>query len=166
MCFPRFHFRCITFNINSIDIFYECEDSDIENHTDDTTPYTCTSDISTAISELQIRASKFFKWFDNNHMKAKPEKGHILLSSKTPKKAYFSGALIESSSTEKLLGIQLDSDLTFDKHISSICNKVAKKINALSRLVNYMALDKHRMVIKAFIESQFNYLDVSLKIIE
>ena len=61
MCFPRFNFRCITFNINSIDIFYECEDSDIENHTDDTTPYTCTSDISTAISELQITASKFFK---------------------------------------------------------------------------------------------------------
>ena len=90
-------------------------------------------------------------------MKAKPEKGHILLSSKTPKKTYFSGALVESSSIEKLPGIQLDSDVTFDKYISSICNKVAKKINALSRLVNYMALDKHRMEIKAFIESQFNY---------
>ena len=47
--------------------------------------------------------------------------------SKTPKKAYFSGTLVESSSTEKFLGIQIDSDLTFDEHISSICNKIGKK---------------------------------------
>ena len=90
-------------------------------------------------------------------MKANPEKSHLLLSSKTPKKAYFCGALIESSSTEKLLGIQIDSDLTFDEHLSSICNKVVQKINVLSRLVNYVSLDKGRIVMKAFIESQFNH---------
>ena len=70
-------------------------------------------------------------------MKAKPGKTHLLLSSKTLKKTYFGGALVELSSTEKLLGIQIDSDLTFDEHISSICNKVGKKINAASRLVSY-----------------------------
>ena len=138
-------------------MFYECEDSDIENYADDTTPYACASDINTVISELQITASKLFTWFDNNHMKANPEKSHLLLSSKTPKKAYFGGALVESSSTEKLLGIQIDSDLTFDEHISSICNKVSKKIYLLSRLVNYMSFDKRRIVMKAFVESQFNY---------
>ena len=90
-------------------------------------------------------------------MKANPEKSHLLLSSKTPKKAYFGGPLVEQSSTEKLLGIQIDSDLTFDEQISSICNKGAKKINVLSRFVNYMSLDKRRMVMKAFIESQFNF---------
>ena len=109
--------------------------------------------------QLQIIVSKLFTWFNKNHMKANPEKSHLLLSSKTPKKkkAYFGGALVESSSTEKLLEIQIDSDLTFDEHISSICNKVGKKINELIHLVNYMSLDKHRMVMKAFIESWFNY---------
>ena len=67
--------------------------------------YACASDINTVISELQITASKLFTWFDNNHMKANPEKSHLLLSSKTPKKAYFGGPLVEPSSTEKLLGI-------------------------------------------------------------
>ena len=42
-------------------------------------------------------------------MKAKRKKSH--LSSKTPKKAYFGGALAETSSTEKLLEIHIDSDL-------------------------------------------------------
>ena len=33
-------------------MFYECEDSDIENYADDTTPYACDFDINTVISEL------------------------------------------------------------------------------------------------------------------
>ena len=36
-----------------IDLFYECEDTDIENYTDGTTPCSCAIDILTAISELQ-----------------------------------------------------------------------------------------------------------------
>ena len=55
-------------------MFYECEDSDIENYTEGTTPYACASDINRVIFELQITASKLFTWFDNNHMKANPEK--------------------------------------------------------------------------------------------
>ena len=42
----------LLFNINSTDMFYECEDSDIENYADDTTPYACAFDINTIISEL------------------------------------------------------------------------------------------------------------------
>ena len=40
-------------DMNSIDMFYECEESDIENYTDDITPYVCASDINAVISELQ-----------------------------------------------------------------------------------------------------------------
>ena len=79
----------LLFNINSIDMFYQCEDSDIENYAEDTTPYACASDINTVISELQITASKLFTWYNNNHMKPNPEKSHLLLSSKTPKKSLF-----------------------------------------------------------------------------
>ena len=70
-------------------MFYECEDSDIENYADDTTPYACAFDIDTFISELQIAASKLFTWFDNKYTIANPEKSHLVLSSKTWKKAYF-----------------------------------------------------------------------------
>ena len=76
-------------------MFYECEDSNIENYVDHTTPQACPPDIIKVISELQITASKRFTWFNNNHMKVKPEKSHLLLNSKTPKKAFFGGALVE-----------------------------------------------------------------------
>ena len=43
----------LLFNINMIDLFYECEENDIANYADDTTPYSCGTDIPTVISELQ-----------------------------------------------------------------------------------------------------------------
>ena len=57
-----------------------------------------------------------------------------------------------SSSCEKLLGITKDSDLKFDQHISDLCNKVSKNINALCRIRSYMSLEKRRIVIETFVE--------------
>ena len=34
---------------------------------------------------------------------------------------------------------------------------MSRKINALGRIANYIPLEKHRIVMKTFIESQFNY---------
>ena len=85
-------------------------------------------DIYRVILELQITAFKTYKlftWFNNNHMKANTEKSQLLLNCKL-RKNFFGGVLVESSSTKKFLGIQIDSDLTFDEDISSICNKVGK----------------------------------------
>ena len=49
-CSARFNFRAIIFNINSIDIFYKCEDSDLEIYADETILYACASDINTVNS--------------------------------------------------------------------------------------------------------------------
>ena len=57
-------------------MFYECEDSDIENYAGDTTPYACASDINTVIPELQRTASKLYiVWqqsYENQHWKKPP----------------------------------------------------------------------------------------------
>ena len=71
--------------------------------------------------------------------------------------ASWRGAWITSNLSEKLLGITLDSDLQFDKHISDLCDKVSKNINALCRVAGYMSLEKRRIVMKTFVESQFSY---------
>ena len=38
-----------------IDLFYECEVNNIGRYADDTTPYSCVTDIQTVISELQAQ---------------------------------------------------------------------------------------------------------------
>ena len=140
-----------------IDLFHECEENDIANYADNTTSYSCGTDIPTVISELQAISTKVFNWFGNNHMKANPGKCHLLLSTKSPEVVSIDGIQITSSTAEILLGNTIDSELNFDNHISAICNKVDRKINALGRIANYMSLEKRRIAVKIFIESQFNY---------
>ena len=63
-------------------------------------------------------------------MKVNPDKCHILLSAKNPIDTHLEGACITSTSCEKLLGITVDSDLKFGKHISDLCNKVQRWIQS------------------------------------
>ena len=57
----------LLFNIDLIASIYECEDSNIANYADDTTPYSCGENIQAVISELQSLAFRLFKWYKNNH---------------------------------------------------------------------------------------------------
>ena len=93
-------------------------------------------------------------------MKVSADKCHILLNSKNPIDGLLEGPCITYDSCEKLLGITVDSDLKFGKHISDLCNKVSKNINALFQVTGYMSLEKHRIVIEMFVELPFN-LDVT-----
>ena len=113
--------------------------------------------MSSIITELQRIENKSFRWFENNHMKANPGKNHVLLSSNIQRVVPFDNVQITSSLNEKLLGITFDLKLKFEEHISKICNIVNKKFNALHRIANHMSLDKRKMLLTAFIESQFSY---------
>ena len=147
----------LLFDIDLTYLFYECEDSNIANYADDTTQYACRENIRVVISELQSLAFRLFKWFGNNHIKANPGKPHILRSTKKTEKVKINDDVLTSSVVEKLLGITLDSELKFEKHITDICNKASQKIHVLSRITNYMSLNKRRLLMKTFVESQFNY---------
>ena len=52
----------ILYNINMTDLFYECEDSNVASYADDTTPYSCATDIPSVALELQASAAKLFLW--------------------------------------------------------------------------------------------------------
>ena len=51
----------LLFNIDLTDLFYECEDSNITNYADDTTPYACGEKIRFVILELQSLAFRLFR---------------------------------------------------------------------------------------------------------
>ena len=60
----------------------------------------------------------------------------------------------------KLLGVEIDRTLSFDEHITSLCRKAGKKLYVLARLSHFMCTNKKRILMKAFIESQFSYCPV------
>ena len=88
-----------------------------------------------------------------------PEKCHYLVLGKRSNSdtINLNGTKLASSSYEKLLGILIDRDLSFDKHIKSLCRKAGQKLNALARTSNYLTHDQKRLFLNSIIKSQFSY---------
>ena len=97
-----------------------------------------------AIERLEECSSNMFTWFENDGMKANPEKCHLLVSRKKTSltsdnlKIDINGVKIESSLEQKLLGVIIENQLKFNKHICNILRKNSQKLNALTRIPSYM----------------------------
>ena len=57
----------------------------------------------------------------------------------------------------KLLGITIDYDLKFKKHINELCGKASYNLYVLQRIRRYLSVDKAKLLANAFTDSQFNY---------
>ena len=64
---------------------------------------------------------------------------------------------IWESNKEKLLGLDIDKNLNFNEHASSLCRKVGNKLSVLARLSNFMSFKQRRILLKTFTESQLGY---------
>ena len=64
---------------------------------------------------------------------------------------------VTNSFNQKLLGILFNNKFDFDEYITSLCRKASQKLNALARVAHYMNLAQRRLIITAFIFSQFRY---------
>ena len=65
--------------------------------------------------------------------------------------------IVWESHTEKLLGVNIDKNINFNLHLSKICKKANCKVSALARIARFLPFHKRRLILKAFIESQFSY---------
>ena len=102
--------------------------------------------------------SILIKWFNDNFFIMNADKCHLLITNHEEDISInIEGELIMGSKTVKLLGVKIDNMLQFDDHVSNICNKVSQKLHALARISNLMNKDKLKVILKAFIESQFSY---------
>ena len=63
----------------------------------------------------------------------------------------------ENTSSEKLLGITIDSKLNFKEHLERIIKKASRKVDVLSRIAPYMNFTKRKLLMNSFFTSQFNY---------
>ena len=96
-------------------------------------------------------------------MKPNQGKCHLLVADINHKQydsrcfIYLEDAFLENEDIVKLLGMHVDSNLTFEEHIKFILKKANQKLCALMRVSRFLNTDKLRILAKAFIESQFNY---------
>ncbi len=147
----------LLFNIYINDIFFSVLDTDIANYADDNTPYAIHKTSETVINILENEIANLNIWFQNNFLKSNDDKNKLLVTNENNVSARIGEETIQSSSSVKLLGITIDNKLNFKEHVTKICKKASHKIHALGRIANYLNTDKLKLIVRAFIESEFAY---------
>ena len=102
------------------------------------------------------------RWFENNYMKLNTDKCRLIVSGYKHEQVWanIGKDLIWESNDVKLLGVTIDRDLKFDKHVLKLCSKANQKLSALSRIAKLLSFNKRRTLFKAFVESQFKYCPI------
>ena len=148
----------LLFNIYINDIFYFVDKSDLANYADDTTAHTVEATVDSLLQCLYKDTSVLVKWFRDNYLQMNPDKCKLLISKRDKDiSLIINNEVIECSKSVKLLGVTIDNELNYNEHVSKLCKKVSTKLHALARVSNFMSQEKLRLIMKAFIESQFSY---------
>ena len=102
------------------------------------------------------------RWFENNYMKLNTDKCRLIVPGYKHEKVWanIGKDLIWESNDVTLLGVTIDRDLKFDKHVLKLSSKGNQKLSALFRMVNFLSFNKGRTLFKAFVESQFKYCPI------
>ena len=151
---PR-HIQLYNYNSNDLFLFVLL---DIANYADDNSPFDVAQSIPNVISNLEEDAKKLLTWIKYNGLSANPDKFHLILSDPNENLSMKVESLeISNSLCQKLLGIAIDSKLTFKTHVKGLCTKACQKLHALSRISNYMQFEQRRIIMNSFILSQFGY---------
>ena len=140
------------------DIFYLAEGENLTNFADNNTLYVIRNDIDEIISKLEADSTILIQWFEINYFKMNADKCKLLVTNQEDDiAATVDGYAIKADKSVKLLCIRIDNKLDFHVHVSNICRKGSLKIHALARISQFMNNCKLRIVMKAFILSQFGY---------
>ena len=127
---------------------------------DNNTLYSREANLKTVLENREHDASKLLYWFKINSMNAKPEKFQFMIFSKKsyqPQKLSVNTFTTDESDEVETLGLTVDKELNFSKHIDKLCRNAQYKLHALRRIRKYLSLEKAKMLGNAFIDSQFNY---------
>ena len=132
----------LLFNIFLADLLFILNNVDTASYADNNTPYVIADVINSVITSLKKASKVSFQWFENNLLKSNTNKCHLLVSSSEAVNLSVSEYDIKKSECEKLLGVNFQNKLTFEKHITDICRKASTKTYALARTPPYIDLSE------------------------
>ena len=147
----------VLFNIFLSELFLVVKDVKFANYADDNTIHQSGRNVDDVINNLQLSAEKLFRWFSDNKMKGNTDKCHLIMSTNNTPELKVENSLIKTSTCEKLLDVEIDYKLTFDNHVANLCKKANNKLRALARATSYMTIEKRKLLMNSFFNTQLNY---------
>ena len=148
----------VMFNVFINDLFAIIKKSTLTNYADDNTISASKSTRVELVQTLTSESETAIKWFRDNYMEANASKFQaIILNDSDTNTFNIDREIILSTDTVKLLGVTIDSKLSFTPHTKEVCRKAAAQISALQRLQNLLDYHARMTIFSTFITSQFKY---------
>ena len=132
---------------------------------DDASLDTTHTNIQTIQNNLQDSINKASTWCDNNSMVIHPDKTKCMIITTRQKEQITHPSLnlklgtnsIEQVQSHKMLGLIIDSHLTWNDHNEELIKRISKKIYLLTKLKKYLSTKYLKLYFNAHILSHLNY---------
>ena len=87
-------------------------------------------------------------------MKLNTDEFHLLMSGNKNEYIWtkLDQDIVWEGNNVEFLGVTIDNNLRFDKHVSNICLKANRKLSAVTRVAKFVPFKQRRILFKAFIE--------------
>ena len=109
----------------------------------------------------KMDGSKVIQWFTDNGMQANPSKFQFMVISPDDDCAQSlvlnENTVLVSEKHVQVLGVIIDSKLNVSLHVSPMCKKAARQLNALAIISHYLDESARRIIYNSFVSRNFNY---------
>ena len=138
----------ILFNIFINDLLLSISNSELLNFADDNTVSAAENTIEGLISTLEKESQAAIDWFVSNEMIVNPDKFQAIVVKRNNKmkdsySLNINQEVINSENSVKLLEVEIDNKLSFEKDISTLVKKASNQLNAISRIQKFMGFKEN-----------------------
>lgn len=140
----------------------------IQLFADDTIIYVTGDKVDDITQTLNNELDNLFKWLNNNYLKLNVTKTKMMIIKNRNRNldivdnVKIGGENIDRVVQFKYLGCVIDQHLTFSEHFQYITNKVAKKVNILSRMSGHLSSWTKLTVYKTIVAPHFYFCSTLL----
>ena len=135
---------------------------------DDTSLFSVVHDTQTSANDLNKDLEIINNWAFQWKMNFNPDpakQSHEVIFSRKAKEIYhpplvFNNSSVSQSSSQKHLGVILDSKLIFDEHLKMVSLKISKTLGLLRKLHNLLPRSALITIYKAFVRLHLDYGDI------
>ena len=142
------------------DIFCCVDEAFLSNYAVDAALYSVQKNHILNQSILKKTFMYLQKWFHDNYKVLNPGKCCCITFGLNTTKNEFvreDGTIVAPAEEHVVLGIAINARLTFYCHLKQLCQKVANKLNALTRIAPYLSYNQRRLIYSSFFTGQLSY---------
>ena len=155
--------------INDLPLFLSDTVSSTDLYADDTTIYDAQYDFDELKKNLQKSLIALHIWCKKNGMLLNTDKTKVMIITTRQKRLHldeniltlsYNDTELQITTGDKILGVNIDENLTWNNHYQFVCRKISSYIWLLSRISRFLSNEHRLLYYKSYIQPHFNYCNV------